>query len=71
MRKKVIFAIILLCTVFIISSCDGAGELPSALGPVELNDREIREITSALSIEREELGAYTVECYGKWDGAYA
>lgn len=68
MRKKIIFAIILLCTVFIFSSCDGAGELPTAIGPVELNDREIKDITALLSIEREELGAYTVECYGKWDG---
>ncbi len=70
MRKNVIITIILLCAVFVFSSCDGASVLPTSLGPVELNEWEIKDITAVLSIEQDDVGRYVIECYGKWDGVY-
>ncbi len=68
MKRTVTLVLVLLCSIFLFSSC--AGELPTSRGPVELGENDLKAIASVLRGECEDVGAYTVECYGKWDGVY-
>lgn len=67
MKKLTAIAVLLLSTIIILSSC---GELPPTSGPVSLDEDEIRTIASAVKESNKDIGNYSVECYGKYDGVF-
>ncbi len=67
MKKLTAIAVLLLSTIFILSSC---GELPAVSGPVLLDEDEIRTVAAAVKASNKDIGNYSVECYGKYDGVF-
>ena len=66
MKKLIALAVLLLCAI-ILSSC---GELPTASGPISLDQNEIRDIARAVKRNNKDIGNYVIECYGKYDGVF-
>ena len=65
--KKLIALAVLLLSAIILSSC---GELPTASGPISLDQNEIRDIARAVKKNNKDIGNYVIECYGKYDGVF-
>lgn len=65
--KKLIALAVLLLSAIILSSC---GELPTASGPISLDQNEIRDIARAVKRNNKDIGNYVIECYGKYDGVF-
>ena len=65
--KKLIALAVLLLSAIILSSC---GELPTASGPISLDQNEIKDIAGAVNKNNKEIGNYVIECYGKYDGVF-
>lgn len=65
--KKLIALAVLLLSAIILSSC---GELPTASGPISLDQNEIKEIARAVKKNNKDIGNYVIECYGKYDGVF-